>query len=47
MMTTEKLNLTQGWDKTFPKSGKANHSNVTLCEPLRHHAYSGEEVFQA
>ncbi|MBQ2634718.1 MAG: hypothetical protein IJF88_09120 [Oscillospiraceae bacterium] len=26
MMKTEKLNLTQEWDKTFPKSDKVNHS---------------------
>lgn len=26
----EKLNLTQEWDKTFPKSDKVNHSKVTF-----------------
>ena len=30
MMKTEKLNLTQEWDKTFPKSGKVDHSKVTF-----------------
>ena len=28
-MTDEKLNLTQEWDKTFPKSDKVNHVKVT------------------
>ena len=27
---TEKLNLTQEWDKTFPKSDKVNHIKVTF-----------------
>ena len=26
----EKLTLTQEWDKTFPKSGKVDHSKVTF-----------------
>ena len=26
----EKLNLTQEWDKTFPKSEKVNHRKVTF-----------------
>ena len=26
----EQLNLTQEWDKTFPKSDKVNHSKVTF-----------------
>ena len=30
MMKTEVLNLTQEWDKTFPKSDKVNHSKVTF-----------------
>ena len=30
MMKTEKLNLTQEWDKTFPKSEKVDHSKVTF-----------------
>ena len=30
MMKTEKLNLTQEWDKTFPKSDKVNHRKVTF-----------------
>ena len=30
MMTAEKLNLTQEWDKTFPKSDKVDHSKVTF-----------------
>ena len=25
-----KLNLTQEWDKTYPKSDKVNHSKVTF-----------------
>lgn len=25
----EQLNLTQEWDKTYPKSDKVNHSKVT------------------
>ena len=29
-MTDEKLNLTQEWDKTFPKSDKVNHVKVTF-----------------
>ena len=29
-MTDEKLNLTQEWDKTFPKSDKVNHTKVTF-----------------
>ena len=29
-MKLEKLNLTQEWDKTFPKSGKVDHSKVTF-----------------
>ncbi|MBQ6336113.1 MAG: alpha/beta hydrolase [Ruminococcus sp.] len=29
-MKTEVLNLTQEWDKTFPKSDKVNHSKVTF-----------------
>ena len=30
MIKTEDLKLTQEWDKTFPKSGKADHSKVTF-----------------
>ena len=30
MMKTEELNLTQEWDKTFPKSEKVDHSKVTF-----------------
>ena len=30
MMKTEKLNLTEEWDKVFPKSDKVNHSKVTF-----------------
>ena len=30
MMKTETLNLTQEWDKTFPKSDKVNHGKVTF-----------------
>ena len=30
MMKLEKLNLTQEWDKTFPKSEKVDHSKVTF-----------------
>ena len=30
MMKTEELKLTQEWDKTFPKSGKADHNKVTF-----------------
>ena len=30
MMKTEALNLTQEWDKTFPKSEKVDHSKVTF-----------------
>lgn len=30
MMKTATLNLTQEWDKTFPKSDKVNHSNKEL-----------------
>ena len=30
MIKTEELKLTQEWDKTFPKSGKADHSKVTF-----------------
>ena len=26
----EKLDFTQEWDKTFPQSGKAEHSKVTF-----------------
>ena len=29
-MVMEKLNLTEEWDKTFPKSEKVNHSKVTF-----------------
>jgi len=29
-MKKEALSLTQGWDKTFPKSDKVNHSKVTF-----------------
>ena len=29
-MEKEKLNLTQAWDKTFPKSEKVNHKKVTF-----------------
>ena len=29
-MTDEKLNMTQEWDKTFPKSDKVNHVKVTF-----------------
>ncbi len=29
-MTQEKLNLTNEWDKTFPKSEKVNHRKVTF-----------------
>ena len=30
MMKKEELKLTQEWDKTFPKSGKVDHSKVTF-----------------
>lgn len=30
MIKTEELNLTQEWDKTFPKSEKVDHSKVTF-----------------
>ena len=30
MMKTEEVKLEQEWDKTFPKSGKADHSKVTF-----------------
>ena len=30
MMKKEELNLTQQWDKTFPKSDKVDHSKVTF-----------------
>lgn len=30
MMNTEKLILTEEWDKTFPKSGKVGHKKVTF-----------------
>ena len=30
MMKTEKLVLTQEWDKTFPKSEKVDHCKVTF-----------------
>ncbi len=30
MMKTEELKLTEGWDKTFPKSDKVDHSKVTF-----------------
>lgn len=30
MLKTDILNLTQEWDKTFPKSDKVNHSKVTF-----------------
>ena len=30
MIKKEELNLTQEWDKTFPKSDKADHSKVTF-----------------
>ena len=30
MIKTEDLKLTQEWDKTFPKSGKTDHSKVTF-----------------
>ena len=30
MLKTEKLNLTQEWDKTFPKSDKVEHRKVTF-----------------
>ena len=26
----EKLNMTQAWDKTFPKSGKVSHRKITF-----------------
>ena len=29
-MTDEKLNLTQEWDKVFPKSDKVDHKKVTF-----------------
>ena len=29
-MKMEELTLAQGWDKTFPKSGKADHCKVTF-----------------
>lgn len=29
-MTSERFNLTQEWDKVFPKSGKVNHRKVTF-----------------
>ena len=28
MLETEKLALTDDWDKTFPKSDRANHRNT-------------------
>ena len=31
MMPVEKLNLTQEWDKVFPKSDKVNHQKVTFA----------------
>ena len=31
MMKTEALNLTQEWDKTFPKSDKVDHCKVTFA----------------
>ena len=31
MMKSENLNLTQTWDKTFPKSDKVDHSKVTFA----------------
>ncbi len=34
----EQLNLTQEWDKTYPKSDKVNHSKVTFHKSLRYHA---------
>lgn len=30
MMNTEKLDLTEEWDKTFPQSEKVNHKKVTF-----------------
>ena len=30
MMKTEELKLVQEWDKTFPKSDKADHCKVTF-----------------
>ena len=30
MMKTENLNLTQDWDKTFPRSDKVKHSKVSF-----------------
>ena len=30
MIKKEELNLTQEWDKTFPKSDKVDHSKVTF-----------------
>ncbi len=29
-MTKDNLNLTQEWDKVFPKSSKVNHRKVTF-----------------
>mgnify|MGYP000194024421 CR=1 FL=1 len=29
-LNTEKLNLTQEWDKVFPKSDKVDHKKVTF-----------------
>ena len=31
MMKTEALNLTQEWDKTFPKSDKVDHCKVMFA----------------
>ena len=31
MMKTEELNLTQEWDKVFPKSEKVDHCKVTFA----------------
>ena len=30
MITTEKLNLTTGWDKTFPEDARVNHTKITF-----------------
>lgn len=30
-ITPQKLELTQEWDKTFPKSGRVNHRKVTFA----------------
>ncbi len=36
-LNMEKLNLTQEWDKVFPKSDKVDHKESNLSQPLWHH----------